>query len=125
MKLVITGILACTLWIGHAQKMQTMNNATCVEVVTFRPMGNISQDSLKEAMASCNAIIKKLDGFISRTTSISETGEFTDVVLWETKAKALQAAEEAMKIPEIARNLALIDPKSIQMNHSEIFAIQQ
>ena len=125
MKQVITGILACTLWMCHAQNKQTMMQATCVEVVTFRPLENVSTDNLKEAMVATNAIIKHLDGFISRTTSIDESGAFIDVVYWENKAKALQAAKTVMQIPEVAKNFALIDPKSIQMNHFEVFAMQQ
>ncbi len=124
MKLVLTGVLAFCIVHGHAQQKQNMKKASCVEVVTFRPIESVSNASLKEAMEATNTIVQNMDGFIARTTSIDENGEFIDVVYWENKWKALKAAQNIMQIPEVAKNFALIDPKSIAVKHYEIFARQ-
>ncbi len=109
---------------GCAQNEQEMKQATCMEVVTFRVNPNNTNEQLKEAMEATNPFVKEFDGFVSRNTSINEKGEFVDVVLWESKQQALKAAEQLMQNPELAKNFALIDPKSIVMNHYTIFSAQ-
>jgi len=94
-------------------------------MVSFRPLENVSNETLMEAMKATNAIVKTFDGFISRTTSINEKGAFLDVVYWESKAKALEAAKKVQEVPEVMKNFALIDPQSINMQHFDIFAIQE
>ena len=101
-----------------------MKQANCMEVVTFRVNPDNTNEELKQAMEAANQFVKEFDGFVNRNTSMSEDGEFVDVVLWESKEKALKAAEQLMQNPELAKNFALIDPKSIVMNHYTIFSAQ-
>mgnify|MGYP001819082821 FL=1 len=101
-----------------------MKQANCMEVVTFRVNPGNTNEELKKAMEATNQFVKEFDGFVNRNTSMSEDGEFVDVVLWESKEKALKAAEQLMQNPELAKNFALIDPKSIVMNHYTIFSAQ-
>ncbi|WP_343485945.1 hypothetical protein [Allomuricauda sp. d1] len=122
MKLCAIGFLAFLMWNSHAQDKESMKKATCIEVVTFSPIENVAPTALEEAMKSTYEIIKTFDGFVGRTTAMDEKGTFIDVVYWESKEKALKAAEQVMQLPEVAKNFTLIDPKSIVMKHYEIFA---
>ncbi len=124
MKTVLTGILALSTFIGYAQKNSTMKRANCVEMVSFKPQKNVTDEQLMEAMRATNPIVKNFEGFISRTTSINEKGEFLDIVYWESKEQALQAAQKVQNIPEVMKNFALIDPNSITMEHFDIFESQ-
>ena len=124
MKLLLTGFLVLTSLYGHAQKNLSMKQVKCVEMVLFRPQENVNNDELMEAMMATNEIVKNFDGFIQRSTSINENGEFLDVVYWESKEQALQAAAKVQEMPEVMKNFALIDPNSIKMEHFEVFAVQ-
>lgn len=125
MKKVITGALLLFCCYAQTQKEQSMNQTKCVEIVVFRPQEEVNNEVLMKAMKATNEIVKTFDGFISRTTSMNEQGEFLDVVFWESKEKALSAAQKVQEIPEVMKNFALIDPKSIKMQHYEVFAIQE
>ena len=124
MKLLLTGFLVLASLYGHAQKNLSMKQVKCVEMVLFRPQENVNNDELMEAMMATNEIVKNFDGFIQRSTSINENGEFLDVVYWESKEQALQAAAKVQEMPEVMKNFALIDPNSIKMEHFEVFAVQ-
>ncbi|TAI49207.1 hypothetical protein [Flagellimonas allohymeniacidonis] len=124
MKQIIIGVALMLMSYGCTQNEQEMKQASCMEVVTFKVNPNNTNEQLKQAMEATNQFIKEFDGFVSRNTSMNEEGEFVDVVLWESKAKALKAAEQLMQNPELAKNFALIDPKSIVMNHYTIFSAQ-
>jgi len=125
MKKVVTGALVLFSIYGQAQKKQPMPKVQCVEMVTFKPKEDVSVDELMNAMRATNKVVKTFSGFISRTTSINEAGDFLDVVYWESREKALAAAQKVQQIPEVMKNFALIDPKSIQMHHFKVFAIQE
>ena len=125
MKYSVIGALAFMTMFGYAQNKTTMKKATSVEMVIFKPKKNVSKEQLMQAMRATNEIIKDFDGFISRSTSLNEKGEFLDVVYWENKALALAAAQKVQEIPMVLNNFALIDPQSIKMEHFDIFAIQE
>ncbi|NQZ45331.1 MAG: hypothetical protein HRT65_13560 [Flavobacteriaceae bacterium] len=125
MKRIVTGMMVLYCLAAIAQKQEPMRIKNCVEMVVFRPNQGVSNDSLQQAMRATNAIVKEFDGFLSRTTSMNEAGEFLDVVYWESKAKALEAAEKVQHMPEVMQHFSLIDPKSISMKHFEVFAIQE
>lgn len=95
-----------------------------MEVVTFKTNPEYTNEQLQQAMETTNDIVKEFDGFVSRNISQNENGEFIDVVLWETKEQALNAAKQVPEIPELIKNFALIDPKSVVMKHYTIFAKQ-
>lgn len=116
--------MVLTFGLGQAQKEISMKQVKCVEMVMFRPQEKVSNDELLKAMTATNKIVKNFDGFIHRSTSINDDGGFLDVVYWESKEEALEAAAKVQKIPEVMKNFALIDPNSIKMKHYEVFSVQ-
>ncbi|MEN1783824.1 MAG: hypothetical protein AAGF77_01685 [Bacteroidota bacterium] len=118
---ITTLVLAFIGLHGLAQQPTTIAQAGCIEIVTFTPQAGVSEAALQQAMEATNPIVKTFDGFIARYTSVNEKGVFLDVVYWENQEKAMKAAQKVSKLPEIARHFALIDPKSITMEHFEIF----
>ena len=124
MKILLTGILVLSFINGQSQKNLSMKQVKCVEMVVFRPQKNVTKDELMQAMVATNEVVKNFDGFIHRSTSINEDGAFLDVVYWESKEQALDAASKVQQIPEVMKNFALIDPNSIKMQHFEVFSVQ-
>lgn len=125
MNKIVTGLVVLISIYGHTQNKQPMSSVNCVEMVTFRPQQDVSTDELMKAMRATNEIVKTFSGFISRTTSINEDGEFLDLVYWESREKALSAAQKVQELPEVRKNFALIDPSSIHMQHFRVFAVQE
>ena len=124
MKILLTGMLVLTFVSAHSQNKTVMKQVKCVEIVTFRPQENVSNDELMQAMKATNEVVQNFEGFIHRSTSIDEDGNFLDVVYWKSKELALKAASKIQEIPEVMKNFALIDHNSIKMKHFEVFSVQ-
>ena len=95
--------------------------ATIVEMVLFKKNDEISQEKAENQMAELNEFISKQSGFISRKTSVSEDGQFLDIVFWTDLESATIASEKAMKNPKTLKAFEVIDEKSMTFKHFSIF----
>jgi hypothetical protein len=95
--------------------------ATIVEMVLFKKNDGISQEKAENQMAELNEFISKQSGFISRKTSVSEDGQFLDIVFWADLESATIASEKAMKNPKTLKAFEVIDEKSMTFKHFSIF----
>lgn len=65
---------------------------------------------------------KKQEGFIKRTFAKSESGDWVDVIYWETMSDATKASEAAMKSPACAPMFEVLDGSSVKMYHFDILS---
>ena len=101
---------------------QTKNDmkSTTIEVVTFSVKAGISNEEASEKLSLLNEIVKGYDGFIKRTFSVNEEGQWIYIVHWTSKELALKAAEDVAKNQKAGAVFEIIDESSISMNHYEI-----
>ena len=98
-----------------------MKNA--LEIASFKLKDGIAvEDFLKSSTEMEEGFAEKQNGFIKRTLAQSESGEWVDVVYWETMDDATKAMESAMKSPTCAPMFGMIDDASIKMSHFEILS---
>ncbi len=94
-----------------------------IEVVTFRAKPTFSQEEVAMSLANLTHVVEGFDGFIRRQLSKHDDGTWMDLVYWESKTHALQAAAQVMKMPEAAEAFKVIDESTVQMNHFETVSI--
>ena len=101
---------------------QTKNDmkSTTIEVVTFSVKAGISNEEASEKLSLLNEIVKSYDGFIKRSFSVNEEGQWIDIVHWTSKELALKAAADVAKNQKAGAVFEIIDESSISMNHYKI-----
>ncbi len=98
-----------------------MDQAKTVEMVLWKAKENVSTEEAKAAILKLNDVVKNFPGFISRTTSLAEDGQFLDIVFWKDLASALAASEQVMKNEDLIPIFNTIDDKEMIFKHFEIF----
>ena len=56
------------------------SKATVIEMVLFETAEGITSENAKKAMTELNDFLKTQDDFVARKTSISEDGQYLDLV---------------------------------------------
>ncbi|WP_375599151.1 hypothetical protein [Devosia sp. Naph2] len=90
-----------------------------LELVTFR-LNTANGEDFLAANAAVNAWASRQPGFVSRTLSEGEGGQWTDMVIWASDAHAKAAAAEMNQVMQDFPAMMMIDPQSIVMQHSAI-----
>ena len=102
----------------HAQqKEDTEQNDITVEVVTFRLKPGITPEEGQKKLLLLNEHVKHFKGFIERNLTVSEDGEWVDIVYWASLPHALNAAEQVAKNPEALASFSVIDESTMAMHH--------
>ena len=110
--LTVLAVLGC-----HAQANSKMEQAATIEVVTFKVKPGVQIEQAKEKLTLLNECVQAFDGFIYRSFSVNEEGQWIDIVYWTSKEAALKAGEQVMNDPKAQEVFAIIDESSMQMNH--------
>ena len=100
----------------HAQQNPEQNDVT-VEVVTFRLKPGITPEEGQKKLLQLNEHVMHFEGFIERNLTVSEDGEWADIVHWTSLSHALNAAEQVAKNPEALAFFSVIDESTIAMHH--------
>jgi len=98
-----------------------MNKATVIEMVLFRINEGITIEFAQSELINLNKFLAEQEGFISRKISISDDGQFLDIVYWTDINSAMTAANNLMQIPEAMKNFSVIDQKTVLFKHFTIF----
>jgi hypothetical protein len=93
---------------------------TIAECVRFTLIPGADPAAFAVAAAAVNTWVAQQPGFINRTLSQGEDGQWLDHVTWADMASAAAAADKMMGEPTLAPFMALIDPASIDMRHATI-----
>lgn len=70
---------------GQQEKAET------VEIALFKAKSQYTQEEVLEAAKAINPILKNLNGFISRKLSVTEDGQWMDILYWTDLEKAKDA----------------------------------
>lgn len=95
------------------------------EVVIFRLQPAATETDFLAAVDETTALLKTQPGFISRTIGKAESGEWLDILYWETIEAAKNAAEVFQTDPAGKRFSDYLDPQHIQVFYLEAMAHQQ
>jgi hypothetical protein len=94
--------------------------ARIAEIVTFRLLPGVAEADFRAAAAASMTRIAAFDGFVGRTLSVDDGGLWTDHVTWTNLDRAMAAAAEVGRDPELAPFIAAISPEGMTMTHAEI-----
>jgi hypothetical protein len=93
-----------------------------IEVVIFRVQSTVTRADFLEAVDETTALLKTQDGFISRTVSQAESGEWLDILSWESIEAAKAATVVFQTDPAGRRFSDSLDLEQIQVFYTEVVA---
>ncbi len=99
-----------------------MNQANTMEIVIYKTKSGVTPEAHRTRALGVEKIMRNFDGFISRSFTEGEGGEWVDVVYWRDMNSAKKAMETAqgMQSSELGAFFSDIDESSIQMRHTAI-----
>jgi hypothetical protein len=98
-----------------------MNKATIIEMVLFRTIEGVTLEDAKTELKKCNDFLAKQKGFVSRKITVSEDGEFLDLVYWTDMDSAKAAGAKSCQDPDLMKIFSVIDEKTQVYKHFTIF----
>jgi hypothetical protein len=93
-----------------------------IEVVIFRLQPTVTRADFLAVVDETTALLKTQDGFRSRTVSQAESGEWLDILSWESVEAAKAAATVFQTDPAGKRFSEFLDPQQIQVFYTEVVA---
>lgn len=90
------------------------------EIVRYKQKKDVMDQAILKASKALQEIVKTQPGLISRKLSKSDSGEWMDVVLWESIDHATQAAEVVNTHPVSGEFMKLVDETTMVFDHYEI-----
>ncbi len=112
-------LLALLVGLGCQSQVKTsaQQPTGTVEVVRFKLKDGISDQEGRKKLLALNECIKEFNGFISRSLTVNEAGEWLDLVYWTSKEAALKAASEVSRDPKAIASFSVIDESTMSMSH--------
>ena len=98
-----------------------MKKATVIEMVLFKVNEGIELEFAKKELIKVNEFLAEQEGFVSRKISISDEGQFLDLVYWTDMDSAMAAANKFMQNADMLKISSIIDEKTELFKHFEIF----
>jgi hypothetical protein len=93
-----------------------------IEVVIFRWQPTVTRADFLQAIEETTALLKTRDGFLSRTVSQAESGEWLDILSWESIEAAKAAAVVFQTDPAGKRFSDYLDVEHIQVFYTDVVA---
>jgi hypothetical protein len=87
--------------------------AGAVEVTVFEPRPEIGADELMRRAGEAAAVLKACGGFVQRLVSRDESGQWLDIVQWESMQALLHAEAQCAASPEVAAFAAAMEPGAL------------
>jgi hypothetical protein len=97
-----------------------MNNATTLELVTFKTVAGTTDNDLQKAAHAVTPVLRGYRGFVSRSIARADDGTWIDSVYWKDRTAAESAANAIMQAPAAQAFFALIDQSSMVFRHAVI-----
>lgn len=103
--------------------MTSPNSPTTVlEIVHFKLHENASDAQLADTHPAIDTFLHQQPGFLYRSLSQQDCGEYIDIVYWESLEAAKAASDALMENDAGKAMLALIDMDSVVMQHLPVLA---
>lgn len=95
----------------------TANSATTIEMVSFKLNENATKEQMIATNPAMQTFLNQQPGFLYRSLSCDDNGQWFDIVYWASLAHAQQGGEAFMKSDACATLMPLIDSESCKMRH--------
>lgn len=89
------------------------------EVTVFEPLPGIDADEVMRRAGEAAAALKACGGFVQRLVSRDESGQWIDIVQWESLDAALHAETQTRQAPAIAAFAGLMAPGALFMRQAD------
>ena len=120
--LIVLTVLVISSCNNSNKKQSKMEvKPTIIEMVLFKTNKGVNQETTKKAMTELNDFLSNQKGFVSRKTSVSEDGQYLDLVFWTDLSSAKSASEKAMQNPKAMEAFSVINQKQMTFKHFEVF----
>ncbi|WP_201391774.1 antibiotic biosynthesis monooxygenase [Ktedonobacter sp. SOSP1-85] len=93
-----------------------------IEVVIFHVLPDVARGDFLAAVAETTALLQTQGGFLSRTVSQAESGEWLDILDWASVEAAKKAVSVFQSDPAGQRFSSYMDPQHIQVFYTETVA---
>jgi hypothetical protein len=98
--------------------METIMNKHVIECVLFRLAANANRSAFVKAAEDMNAWVNQQPGFIARSLSCTEQGEWIEHIEWASLEDARSAASKIGQAEEVRPFVTVIDGSSLTMRHA-------
>ncbi|MCJ8338493.1 MAG: hypothetical protein MJK10_08465 [Pseudomonadales bacterium] len=92
---------------------------TSIELVTFKLAEGVKPEQLVATNDAMQAFLTQQPGFIYRSLSQDEDGQWFDIVYWLDQTSAKTGGEAFMRSAACAALMPLIDGPSVVMRHMD------
>jgi len=93
--------------------------STSIELVTFKLAQGVMPEQLIATNDAMQAFLSQQPGFIYRSLSKDEDGQWFDIVYWSDEASAKTGGEAFMRSAACASLMPLIEGPSVKMRHMD------
>ena len=90
-----------------------------LEIVLFKLAESVSKDEFLSAARGVESWLSTVSGFQRRELSCDDSGNWVDMIYWDSLEEAQQAAAEIMSMPEGQQFGSKISGESIKMYHMQ------
>ncbi len=97
----------------------TTRTTTTIEMVSFKLNDSATKEQLLATNPEMKTFLNQQPGFLYRSLSCDDQGQWFDVVYWASLEAAQQGGEAFMKSPVCATLMPLIDAPSCKMRHMD------
>ncbi len=91
-----------------------------VELVLFKTKPEFTRDDVVNAAKNINPVLEKHNGYISRKLSITEDGQWMDVVYWADLESAEKASKQILEDAVAQKYFAMIDEATMAFSHLNV-----
>ncbi len=92
-------------------------NQSVVELVTYQLKSGVTEQQLATTHEGVHSFLNRQPGFIYRSLSQDESGQWFDIAYWQDLATAKAASEAFMSDPASQALCELVEMESVVMRH--------
>ncbi|MDO5980315.1 antibiotic biosynthesis monooxygenase family protein [Flavivirga spongiicola] len=91
-----------------------------VELVLFKTKPEFTKTQVVNAAKNINPVLEKHKGYLSRKLSITEDGQWMDVVYWTDLESAENASKHILENKLAQKYFEMIDDSTVEFNHFNV-----
>ncbi|TGV04070.1 hypothetical protein [Flavivirga rizhaonensis] len=91
-----------------------------IELVLFKTKTGFTKEEVVNAAKNINPVLEKYEGYISRKLSITEDGQWMDVIYWTNLENAEKASKHILDNKLAQKYFEMIDNTTMEFNHFNV-----